>query len=890
MSQQAFSQFGQQGTPPRPPQQFGAQQGSASTMNQQSGMNQQGMPQQPGMNQQGIPQQQGMPRPGMPPQPGMNQQGMSMPGMNGTQQHNQAPGGQGNPRRIDPAHMPRPTRKVESDPYYTRGFLDNNKRLVPRATDTFVAIDDGNANPRYMRMTSVQYPSTSNLSALTHIPLGCVMQPFAPVEPGEEPVPVIDIGEGGPTRCSRCRGYINLFCVMNHSAGVWKCNLCKHDNPLTGAYQGNYNSVYGASAQPELSKGSVEFVVDGVYVTRPAQQPIVLFVVDASTPSIKSGVTAELLKGVIDVIQGHINGSSRLLGGEHARVGLITYSEAVYFYDISSSGYKVFVASDVEDGFSPLPDHRLCLNVDAHGEELLEVCKSILQDHSKDTSEGTAAASGTALAAALNGLKKCGGRIVMLMGEGASLGQGIMNSQKGEVPTAYGTDNESTMYTVNSDMSSGFFGIIGKGCCLAQVSVDLFAFGTCFKDLVQWSIPSNITGGNVNCFSDLLSVSVVESFRDCLRHQLCRYSALEAVLKVRGSVGVRVVEYYGNGLKRVKGGELDMAILDQDNSCAVMLEHDGTNLDNEKEVYIQCAVLYTTPQGQRRVRVHNSVCAVTVLPQEVFRGSDIDAVTNILTRQCIDRLEKGENIQNVHSELTSVSVRILSAYRKHCAKNPTGQQLILPESLKLLPLYSLCALKSPALRKNIESLKSHRSPAQDVLVRTDSRVENFNLLSRMSVRRFINYIYPCMFAIAPNEDLLNVASKENIAPSMVSVQEGSKNVYLLLNGTEAFLYITSTSDPSIYQSLSSREGENMHVVSPPGNSSILAAVNSILKQEGMYPTNSLRSLKIAVQKTLAENELLLKLVEDSQFQLKNMPAYDDFLCQVHGSIQNILRQ
>lgn len=45
---------------------------------------------------------------------------------------------------------------------------------------------------------------------------------------------------------------------------------------------------------------------------------------------------------------------------------------------------------------------------------------------------------------------------------------------------------------------------------------------------------------------------------------------------------------------------------------------------------------------------------------------------------------------------------VLLSYRKRCAPNsPTGQ-LILPETLRVLPLYTLCAHKMLAFRPNVK--------------------------------------------------------------------------------------------------------------------------------------------------------------------------------------------
>lgn len=47
--------------------------------------------------------------------------------------------------------------------------------------------------------------------------------------------------------------------------------------------------------------------------------------------------------------------------------------------------------------------------------------------------------------------------------------------------------------------------------------------------------------------------------------------------------------------------------------------------------------------------------------------------------------------------VTGAAVGVLAAYRRHCASQSSSAQLILPEALKLMPLYALALLKSPAL-------------------------------------------------------------------------------------------------------------------------------------------------------------------------------------------------
>ena len=53
--------------------------------------------------------------------------------------------------------------------------------------------------------------------------------------------------------------------------------------------------------------------------------------------------------------------------------------------------------------------------------------------------------------------------------------------------------------------------------------------------------------------------------------------------------------------------------------------------------------------------------------------------------------------KTIRSNLSNQIAVILACYRKHCSSNSPSGQLILPDSLKLLPMYGNCLLKSDAL-------------------------------------------------------------------------------------------------------------------------------------------------------------------------------------------------
>jgi protein transport protein SEC24 len=92
------------------------------------------------------------------------------------------------------------------------------------------------------------------------------------------------------------------------------------------------------------------------------------------------------------------------------------------------------------------------------------------------------------------------------------------------------------------------------------------------------------------------------------------------------------------------------------------------------------------------------------------------------------------SLKEVRDQLTDKCCAILGAYRKHCASVSSTGQLILPESFKLYPVYTLALLKNMAFRGGAN-------------MSTDTRVYYMRMLSGMSVSDSIGLFYPRMMSL-----------------------------------------------------------------------------------------------------------------------------------------------
>lgn len=88
----------------------------------------------------------------------------------------------------------------------------------------------------------------------------------------------------------------------------------------------------------------------------------------------------------------------------------------------------------------------------------------------------------------------------------------------------------------------------------------------------------------------------------------------------------------------------------------------------------------------------------------------------------------------LRDDLTEKCVKILTAYRKHCAYSSSPGQLILPDSFKLFPLYTLGMLKSTAMKS---------SSNLDI----DTRIQQMRFTKGLGVLEQMVLLYPRLIPI-----------------------------------------------------------------------------------------------------------------------------------------------
>lgn len=114
-------------------------------------------------------------------------------------------------------------------------------------------------------------------------------------------------------------------------------------------------------------------------------------------------------------------------------------------------------------------------------------------------------------------------------------------------------------------------------------------------------------------------------------------------------------------------------------------------------MYVQIAMLYTNQQAEVRLRVFNIGMTVVAGLNNYFKSCNCEALTQYTLRQHLAKLDKVGS-HRVRTDCLENFVCLLTKYRQQCSPNSAPSQLVIPEGIKLMPVYMLSAFKHSAFK------------------------------------------------------------------------------------------------------------------------------------------------------------------------------------------------
>ncbi|XP_064620101.1 protein transport protein Sec24C-like isoform X2 [Lineus longissimus] len=859
----------------------------------------QGQPPMPGQGQPPMPGQGQPPMPGQgqPPMPGQGQAPMPGPGGQYPQFSNQARPAQQpqQPRRLDPDQMPSPIQVIEDDRRNRGGVFQTNSRgqVPPLVTTDFHTEDAGNANPRFIRSTMYNLPCTQDMQKECHIPIAMTITPFARLDDKERPLPLVDLGEMGPVRCNRCKAYMNPYMQFIDGGRRFQCCFCTCSTEVPAEYFAHLDHTgrrVDSYDRPELCLGSYEFVATKEYCrnNQTPKPPAFVFMIDVSYNAVKSGLVHLICERLKDDVLINLPKESGMEESE-IRVGFATYSNVIHFYNVKGclAQPQMLVVSDVQDVFVPLVDGFLVKLSESEAviDSLLEQIPAMFQE-----TRETETILGPVIQAGLDALKSadCTGKL-FLFHTSLPLAEAPGKLKNRDDRKLLGTEKEKSLLSpvdmvgkLGQDSvttalvgtilspSTNFYTKLGQDCVAAGCAVDMYLFPNSYIDVATISEVCKLTGGQISKYTYFQADLDGDRFIEDLKNNVQRPIAFDAIMRVRTSTGIRPTDFLGN-FYMSNTTDVELATMDCDKAISVEIKHDD-KLSETDGAYTQVAVLYTSTTGQRRLRVHNMAFNCCTMMADLFRNVETDALINILAKQAI-RTVLSSGPKQVREHIMNMCANILGCYRKKCASPSSAGQLILPECMKLLPLYTNCVIKSDGLQGTAD-------------ISTDDRSYLMHLINSMDVSASCAFFYPRLMPLH-DVDIGSRIVPTGIRCSVDRLQEDG--AYLLENGISMFLWLGHNINPQWVhdvfgvQSLAQIDIDKglLLELDNPLSQRIRGIVHKIRKER-----NRFMKMTIVRQRDKLEPWFQHFLVEDRGNN--GTASYVEYLCHIHKEIRNLM--
>lgn len=637
---------------------------------------------------------------------------------------------------------------------------------------------DANCPPKYVRSTLNAVPTSHSLLKKSKLPFSLVIQPYGALHDLDDPVPVVQ--DQVISRCRRCRSYINPYVTFLDHGHRWRCNMCNLTNDVPQAFDWDAAEQKSVDRwqRHELNHSVVEFVAPQEYMVRPPQPLVYLFLFDVSYPAVSTGLLATSARTILDSLNRIPNADRR------TRLGFIAVDSSLHYFSIPKDTEEggetnMLVVSDLDEPFLPVPQ-ELLVSLSESRQSIENFLTKLPEMYVNNQNNGSC--MGSALRAGHKLISPLGGKIVVLSASLPNLGYGKLDMR--EDKKLLGTSKESgLLQTANS-----FYKSFAVECSKNQVSIDMFLFSSQYQDVASLSNLPRYTGGQTWFYPGWNAGRAEDAikFASELSDYLSSEIGLEAVLRVRATSGLRMSNYYGNFFNR-SSDLCAFPAFPRDQCYVVEVAIDETL--QKSIVCMQTAVLHTTCNGERRIRVMTLALPTTTSLADVYASADQCAITTYFSHKAVEKALSG-GLEAARDSLQSKIVELLQTFRKELAGGSMGGGLQFPANLRGLPALFLGLIKNVGLRKSAQ-------------IPSDLRSAALCQLSTLPLPLLMQYIYPKLYSLHDMPDNAGVPDPETSQivlppPSNLSSERFvSYGLYLIDDGQTQFLWVGRDAVPQL---------------------------------------------------------------------------------------------
>lgn len=650
--------------------------------------------------------------------------------------------------------------------------------------------DAGCARPCHIRSTIYAVPTTKDVLDTSGLEFSVVIKPFDDGEVEKKfftPLSQCDI-----ERCNRCKAYANPFSRNG------QCCIC---NYTTGSVQELDQQ------KPELYFGSYEFRVTPEYYRNQIaenRRPHIIFAIEltANSRHMVHYVSKHLAKVIRDDFPSDFMYSSKLT----PLVGFATYNSKITLYDVLNGGHA-YIISDMKTVTDHAPTSKFLVDPVENFDKIEKFLASLMDLSNECAEIEQQTVLGPVIEAALktclydtsNNFQGDGkqapnlkvvptGKIYLLhsslptYGDDSTPGRLASKRNIDDMKRHLGSDNEAKVLAPEGK----YYKELAQKCINDYASgVELFLFPPhprTYLNLATLGDLTRLTGtGVINKYH----ITSMDNFLQDLKISLRSTVGFDASMRVRTSTGISAVRYIGNFSTTIGSGcNLEMSAVNTSSNFAVQMKYDDKLPENDL-VIVQFAMIYTSVWGERRVRVHNLALTTCTDIRELYKSACCDTLINMMARDTMDKMREAKlSPKAAKEQLTQRTITILAAYRKLCTdvSERNHSQLILPEGLKLLPVYLCGLLKCDAIDGGMEMFPDDKVLAQlNLLGSIPSQ-------SQVTIYPRLYYVTACEADDEDNEFGLKAVLERCY---MLALEEAQGQCYVLENGYYLFIFFPS---------------------------------------------------------------------------------------------------
>ena len=634
---------------------------------------------------------------------------------------------------------------------------------------------------------------------------------FTPLNSNINEIPLIDYykGENNYPRCKNqnCHAYICPFTKFINNGNEYICHICKFINKTENYFYQPFNENnkrIDFDKRIELCNGSYEFITSKSYWSKNPGKTFFIFVIDTSLFSIMSN----FLFSVIESLKDSINNNS-FFNYSFVKVSFITYNSDIQFYSFNknSSQPQILCIND-EEPFLPIIKDFLIFDLNNEKDKILKILDCISNNYLNNNENK------------LNYIIRDSNKIfdaiksAYLIGE--NLGGNIFlfssSNNINKHPKMNGNieinnnniKQEAIYYSPNDNKQLG----IGIGLLLAKENLSIDIFINCEKNINLYTLNQlcEYTNGTIQLFKNYNYEDDYIRLYNQIRKSLLRINGNESEMRVRFSNGYKIQNFFTRTLIRNNNFKVFIfPSINSEQSYQVSIDlNEEENKNNKKNLnnnsfydndyddylFIQSALLYSSGDGNKKIRIHNLCIPLSNDINEIFNEINYESLICMNMKIGIDKIYKTISLSNSVIFLRNNFTHFIDTFLNYQKEN---------DNLRNYIIYFLGMLKNIIFNINEIENKNDIDYSNYYRIRIQ-KIPNEDILS---------FIYPNIYQlnnllIDQNLGLINEENGNlnlpNIIPPEFSSLEND-GFYLIDNGFYLILYFRRLIDSQIIKNL-----------------------------------------------------------------------------------------